>query len=364
MLAFTGGSSSPRLVRVLAWASIVLSLLLVEVIAASDGLFADYRATLWEAGRDIFAGRSPYPDPERLGYPAVYPPPAIVAAAPLALLPFPFAAAAWGAILVAAALVLVRTLAIRDRALAVVVLASPPVVTAVWLGNVTLLVVLAAAVAWTVRDRPAAVAAAVAFGIASKLLLWPLLVWLAFTRRFRAAVLAVAASASIMIASWAAIGFRGFLEYPALLDSLVREYGPSSISIYAVLTAVGVAKTAAVAASIAVGGALLGAAGWTFRRTGDECASYALAMVASFAVAPVSWTHNLGFLLVAIAVTAPRGGALWYVVPALWLVVLAAAASTALAAGVALALAGVVACRPYLRRARSSAAGAQPVPST
>ena len=48
-----------------------------------------------------------------------------------------------------------------------------------------------------------------------KLFLWPLVFWLLGTRRWAAAAMAIAAACASLLVPWAAIGFTGFLAYPA-----------------------------------------------------------------------------------------------------------------------------------------------------
>jgi len=69
------------------------------------------------------------------------------------------------------------------------------------------------ALLWRYRDRAVVAGAALAFAVVLKLFLWPsssgLLAWLALTRRFRAAAIAVAGSVCLALLSWAAIDFAG-----------------------------------------------------------------------------------------------------------------------------------------------------------
>jgi len=71
-----------------------------------DSLGFDFRGTLWEPGRAILAGSSPYPAPDAVadGNPSVYPPPILLAALPLALLPLSVATVIWAACLLVSVL--------------------------------------------------------------------------------------------------------------------------------------------------------------------------------------------------------------------------------------------------------------------
>ena len=61
------------------------------------------------------------------------------------------------------------------------------VVHGLFYGNLTVLLVLPLALAWRYRDRARVVGLAVGVAVAAKLFVWPLVVWLLLTRRFRAA---------------------------------------------------------------------------------------------------------------------------------------------------------------------------------
>ena len=62
---------------------------------------------------------------------------------------------------------------------------------------------------WRWRDRPWAAGGPLALAVAFKLFLWPFVVWLAATRRYRAAIIAAALATTYTLVAWAAIGFEG-----------------------------------------------------------------------------------------------------------------------------------------------------------
>ena len=170
---------------------IVLSCMLAVGYCAAvihAGLGVDFRGTLWEPARSLIHGRTPYPNHQNLhGSPSVYPPPVILAFTPLSLLPFGIAAVTMCALLLAAAVATLYVLGLRDWFLYAVVLSSLAVVGASTWGNDAPLMVLFVALAWRDRTRSWVW---VALAILLKLWMFPLVLWLAFTRR-RQAVLAV-----------------------------------------------------------------------------------------------------------------------------------------------------------------------------
>jgi hypothetical protein len=186
---------------------------------------------------------------------------------------------------------------------------------------VTVLLVLAAALAWRYRDRTWAVAAAVALAVAVKIFLWPLVVWLLVTRRFRAALAAVGGAAVVTLGAWAAIGFAGMREYPQLLDALSAVYAPPSHSLFSAGLGLGFGDQWAHALALTVGGAVLVAAWRLGRGRGGDAASFSLALGAALLLSPIVWPHYFALLLVPLAILQPRLGQFWALPAAFWVVV-------------------------------------------
>ncbi len=111
------------------------------------------------------------------------------------------------ATLVLVALWTLYVLEVRDWRCYGLALLWPPVISAIQTGNLTLWFGLAAALTWRFRDRLIAPSASIGVTLAAKFFLWPLVVWLAATRRIAASVLACALGAGLLLASWSVIGF-------------------------------------------------------------------------------------------------------------------------------------------------------------
>ena len=107
-------------------------------------------------------------------------------------------------------------------------LISIPVMGGLAWGNATLLLVPLVALAWRWRDSWLRAGVVVGLAIASKLFVWPLLAWLLGTRRYRAAGIAAAATAAVILVPWALIGFDGITSYPDLLRAAERVYAPTA----------------------------------------------------------------------------------------------------------------------------------------
>jgi hypothetical protein len=276
----------------------------------------DFRGTLWAPAHALLEGSAVYADPTRaaieLGNPAVYPPFVVTLVSPLALLPAASAALVWAALLAIGVMLSLWLVGVRDWRCYTVALASAPVLEGLFWGNVSLLMLLPVALAWRYRDRAAFAGLAVGVAVAAKLFVWPLLVWLVLTKRFRAAAWASVSGAALLVVAWTTIGFQGFLGYPALLRELQQVYAERSLSVATVAGGLGASVGVAVAAAAVAGLALLAIAAWLVRRPDGDRRAFSLVVVASVVATPVVWLHYLALLYVPIAVRWPRLSAAWF----------------------------------------------------
>jgi len=279
---------------------------------------------LWEAARDVLSGTSPYPPPHasalRDEQQFVYPPFAALIAAPFAFLPFQVAATLFAVLLAGLTALTLRILGVSDWRCYGLALAWLPVIEAIALGTVTIPLALGLAVAWRYRDRRWIVLLAVAALVAAKVFLWPLLIWLAATRRGLAAAQALAVAVAAVLCSWTLIGFAGFTTYPRLLDTLARLLQWKSYSSTALGLALGLTRGEARLASLACGAAVLIAVVLLGRAGGADADRHAFiaAIAAAFLFTPIVWMHYLALLLVPIAITRSRLTPLWFVPLAMW----------------------------------------------
>lgn len=283
----------------------------------------DFKGTIWQPGRDILVGHSPYPQPLASelssGNPSVYPPLALVVTLPFALLPFAAAYAAWTATLAASVLASLRILGVRDWRCYTLSLGACPIVFGLALGNVVILLVPIAAVAWRYRNDPRWSGLAVGAGIALKLVLWPLLVWFVATRRWRAALLAGCFAGLATLAAWAPLRFDGFRDYPQLIGVNNDIYASHSWSMLAGLVGLGLSSSVAATVASLVGAALLLSTFPVARHADGERRAFCIAVVASIALLPIVWPASLALLLVPLAVSAPRADRSWFLLMTLWI---------------------------------------------
>ena len=290
---------------VLAWNAVVV------------GVFGfDFEGTIWEPARAVLHGHSPYPPPTRaaveLGNPAVYPPFVAVVTAPIGLLSLSAAKVVWTVSLLAGFVLALRIAGARDWRCYVVAAAALPVLEGLFWGNLTLLLLVPVAVAWRYRDRAPTAGVAVGAAVAAKLFLWPLVVWLVLTKRYRAAVWATGASVVLVVASWAVIGFDGLVDYPALLRVLEDVYAVRSFSLATLAFAAGVPQTVAVGLGVIGGIALLGLAAWLVRHPDGDRRSFGVAVAACLVASPIVWPYYTALLFVPVAITWPRLAPPWF----------------------------------------------------
>jgi alpha-1,2-mannosyltransferase len=277
------------------------------------------------AAERVLDGDSPFPaldDPVWEGHQAyVYPPLTAFLAVPLTLLPAG-ALDLLGVFLAFAVLMLsVYVAGARDARCFAVFALWLPTMTAWQNANITALLVLSAALTWRFRDSWPKVGAALGLGIALKLLLWPLSVWLLVTRRVRAAIASVVVGAVALVGTWAALGFEGMTSYPDLLRRLTEAEGDNGhgVSIYSGVLAAGLPSGVGYAASVLAGAALLLGC-LVLARRGDERGAFTLALVAVLALTPLVWLHYLTLLAIPLAIYRPRLSGEWAVPWLLWLV--------------------------------------------
>jgi hypothetical protein len=190
---------------------------------------------------------------------------------------------------------------------------SAPLVGEFQTANLSAVLALCAALVWRYRDRAWMAGAAAGVAVALKLLPWPLIVFLLFTRRFRAAAWASVVGLAGILIPWAAVGFTGFSGYPGLLGRLDRAEGAHGYSLAAVLSHVSGWGTAQ-AVSYVVGGLLLVAA----LRLKDDRRTFIVCVAAALLFTPIVWMHYFVLAFIVLGVARPAFGAVWALPLALW----------------------------------------------
>jgi Glycosyltransferase family 87 len=268
------------------------------------------------AASKVVDGASPYVFRADQTY--AYPPLLAFLAAPFEQLSAGGATLAWTLLSLAAIGVALWLLGVRDWRCYALAAVFPFTRSAVDLGTVGPVLLLAVAVAWRWRDRIVEPAVAVGAAVALKLFLCPLAVWLALTRRIGAAVAAIGTGLALAFIPWAVIGFAGIGDYPGLLHHLSDDEATSSYSVVALVVRAHLPEAAGVAVSLVVAAALLVAAAWIGRDErraprDRDVATLTLALAAALAASPIVWVHYFLLLLVPLALARPQLSLLWLV---------------------------------------------------
>lgn len=280
----------------------------------AGSLAFDFRGAFLPAAHAVWGGESPYPPVEgpalasQTAY--VYPPLLAYVVIPFTILSETVASVL--AVLVVAAL-LVATLAllgVRDVRCYAATFLWAPTTNVLHMASSSILLAFAAALAWKYRATVWPLAAAVGLAVATKIILWPLLVWTLATRRLRPTWLAVAIGGGVTLALWWLLDFDGLERYPAMLNRLTALEAEDSYSLVGAFSELGLGNVAARALASAVGVLLLAALVFVARR-GDDFRSFTLALAASLAFSPIIWLHYFVLLLVPLAIARPRFSAIW-----------------------------------------------------
>lgn len=266
-----------------------------------QNLGPDFESFMLPAARKIAEGGSPYPGYE-------YPPLVAFALVPFTVLPGPNII--YIAFLIACVPLSLWFLGVRDWRCYGIVFLWTPILTGVQSGNVTLPLLLGASICWHYRERWKLAALAGGLAVAAKLLCLPLVVWLAATRRFKAAIGVGVVAVGVSFVLWSVIGFSGVAGYPSRLSAVSETSAPESYTLKVLLLDIGVGAGPARAAWAFVAIAVVAGAVW-FGWRGDDRRSFALVGLVMIVGSPITWMHSFVLLLIPVAVMRPRLSLPW-----------------------------------------------------
>ena len=287
----------------------------IHAAFSADGAPHDLAVFLNAAG-SLLHGHLPYLYRGDETY--AYPPLVALLAAPFHPLSAGVATLLWTLLSLTAIAAALWLLGLRDWRCYALVAVYPITRSAVDLGTIGPLLLLAVALAWRWRDRAAAVGAAAGAAVALKLFLWPLGVWLALTRRPRAALAALGFAALLVLLPWAVLGFEGLGRYPGLLRHLADDEASSSYSLVAIGVRLHLPEGAATVLSLLVAAGILAAAALFAREERRDLwerdvVTLTLVLAVALAASPIVWVHYFLLLLAPLALTRPRLSLLWFV---------------------------------------------------
>jgi alpha-1,2-mannosyltransferase len=278
------------------------------------GDFAIFR----RAGRAVLHGHSPYVHPTLKLLAAndrfVYPTPFALPFVPFAAAPEKAAAVGFLVLSVAAVLGSVWLLGVRDWRCYGVSLLGVPVFGALGVGSIGPFLLLLCALGWRFRNHTVA-GVPLALAAAAKVFLWPLLVWLLVTRRYRAFAASLA-TIGVTLVLWASIDPGGMRRYPQTIQLLNEVQRWKSYSVQSLFISLHVPASTSELVALAVAVAAV-AALVLLRHRGDDV-TFAAAVVAALIATPILWNHYLVLLLAPIAIARPRLAPLWLLPLVLW----------------------------------------------
>jgi hypothetical protein len=301
-----------RVTTVLALAVLPVAALagMLVVGIRTDSLAADFHHELYPQAKLLLEGVNPFPDPgwDPLAAPNfIWPPLAGYLVAPLTVLP-PGTADVVIALLGLLALGLSLWLVgVRDWRVYGVLCLWPEVTGEMRVSHLTPVLALGAAVAWRTQRSPGVPGLAIGLATSVKFLMWPLLVWLAATRRARDVLVAAAV---VGISLLLVLPYTGLDAYLRSLLRLGRAFDQDSYTVFGMLVQAGAPEPAARAVMLLVGGALL-VATWRYR-------SFTLAIAAALALSPIVWLDYFALAAVPLAIHRPRLSWVWFAPLATW----------------------------------------------
>lgn len=295
----------------------LLPALLTARLMLEHGFGWDFRA-MYAGAHAYMNGVSPFPQnslaalSSKQGF--VYPAATALLLSPLALLPYGASLALWIVISVASIAVGLWVLGVRDWRCFGALMLTLPAESSLRLGTLSPILLLLLALLWHYRNRLLLTGAIAAVLAVSKVFLFPMLFWLAITRRARAAALAAALGAGLCLVAWLPLGESTITSYPALLRTLADFEDTFSYSLTSLGVGLGLAPTAATTLAWTAAAAVLL---FAYRRRTDENFAFRLTLAACFLLSPIVWGHYFLLLAAPLALRWPRLGPAWIL--AIWL---------------------------------------------
>jgi hypothetical protein len=317
--------AAARLLPILVWGLLPVVVVVFSLSGGSGIHYAgDFHLSFWPAGQRVLHGASPYLEPDApevaKAIAFVYPAVGALLLAPFAALPRELGDAVFTLLNLAAVLLTLRALDVRDWRVYGATLLCLPVLSGWLVGNVTLLLGLGIALMWRYRDRPLAAGALAAAIVSFKVFLWPLAIWLLATRRYAAFAWMTACGLAMNLVAWSILGFDEIGRYRALLRSLADHRDDLGYSLISIALREGVTRGAAYGVA-AVLAAAVAAACVVAGRRGRQHGALAIALAICLLLTPIVQVHYYALLLVPLAIAAPRIALVWVLPLAFWLCV-------------------------------------------
>ena len=264
----------------------------------------DFHHELYPEAKLVLHGSNPYPAPDAdlsSGTNTIWPIAALLPALPLTPLRPGAADGVMTAFVIVAFVMALLVLGVRDWRVVGLTFLWPPVIAAFQTANLTLPLILLAALVWRHRERRWIAGGLLGLALAAKFFLWPLVPFLfAIRRRAAAALACLVALASLGLM----LPFISLGDYFQLIRNLSNTFDGKSYTVYGFLTDAGVNSSLARVAMYAVGLSVLTVA--------VRWRSFSLATGAALALSPIVWLHYFAFLAVPLAIASPTLAWPWF----------------------------------------------------
>jgi hypothetical protein len=289
---------------------LAVAIVMFATAGSSDSLSADFHNELYPEAELLLDWENPFPGPDHPleeGKNLIWPPLAALLVAPLTILPPGGADWVIALLSLAAALLSLRMVGVRDWRVYGAFALWPAVIGEIRVSHLTAFLCLLIALAWRFRETRGAPGIALGVAVAVKFFLWPVLVWTAAIGKAREALLAAAvAAASLLLV----LPFTGLDDYVRTLLELGRTFDQDSSSVFGFIVQLGAPEAAARVATLVLGLTLIVAC---WRR-----ASLGLAVAAALVLSPIVWLDYYAVAAVPLAIVRPRLTWTWLAPLATW----------------------------------------------
>jgi Glycosyltransferase family 87 len=293
---------------------IVTTVALLAFELKAQPIAVDFRSAYFPAAVRLLHGGSPYAVTHHEileGYAFVYPALAAIVFGPFALISRIAGQLLYTAICIACVPATLRVLNVRDWRVYGITLLWFPVYTGWLSANLTLPLMLLAALAWRYRDRPWIAGLVTAVAISLKPFIWPLGLWLLATRRWRAAGYAFLWGLAFNLVAWGVVGTNEIHTYLRVSSKVTDALWRSGYSMLAIAHHLGFGRGAADVLLVVVAAAVSLAVIYVGFVRRQEREAMVLAILLMLVASPLVWSHYFALLLVPLALTRPRFAAVW-----------------------------------------------------
>ena len=281
----------------------------------------DFHDAYYVAGYRLLHGGNPYAWTNReirAGVAFVYPAFSALFFAPFALIAERAAAVLFTLICIALAPLTLWVLRVRDWRIYGIALLWLPVFGSWQTGNETILLVFMTALVWRYRENPFVAGVITAAAISLKPIMWPLVLWLLATRRWRATGYGLAAGLLINVVSWSVVGFGKIGVYLRDSGYDTRHAWRAGYSVAAALGHLGFGHSVGDVMTVVACAALAVTIVYVAAVKHRERQALTLTVILVLVASPLVWSHYFAFLLIPMALERPRMNWLWALPLLMW----------------------------------------------